>query len=116
MQLEAAIRIENANHDKVFYYIDKVLSDNPRYCRCHRCRLDVAALALNTLPPHYFVNPSHSRSEDLGSPWILIEMAVREAMDKVQLYPHHIQKELEATERSAPSFPFQPLKDTGTDG
>ena len=65
------------------------VAEDGKYCRCHRCRLDVTALALNTLPPHYFVNPGHSQFQDLGSPWILIEVAVHEAMEKVLRYPHH---------------------------
>ena len=86
----SAARIENANYDKVLYFIDKVLSETERFCPCHQCRLDVAALALNTLPPHYFVkSDGPGRAEELGSPWILIEMAVRESMARVSLFPHH---------------------------
>jgi competence protein ComFB len=81
--------VENANLDRVAYYIDKILAEEGKYCRCNRCRMDVTALALNTLPPHYFVNPGHSQFQDLGSPWILIEVAVHEAMEKVLRSPHH---------------------------
>lgn len=82
-------RVENANHDKVMFYIDKTLSETSRYCPCHRCRLDAAAMALNTLPPHYYVSAPNNNPRDLGSPWILIEVAVREAMDSVRLSPRH---------------------------
>ena len=82
-------RLENANHDKVMFYIDKTLSETSRYCPCHRCRLDAAALALNTLPPHYYVSAPNTNPRELGSPWILIEVAVREAMDAVSLSPRH---------------------------
>lgn len=82
-------KIENANYYKVLYFIEKVLSETDKYCDCQQCRLDVAALALNTLPPHYFVKPEAGGTEELGSPWILIEMAVRESMEKVGLFPHH---------------------------
>ena len=85
-----AARIENANYDKVLYFIDKVLSESDRYCTCQQCRLDAAALALNTLPPHYFVKmDGPGRAEELGSPWILIEMAVRESMARISVFPHH---------------------------
>ncbi len=90
MEKEGLIsKVENANFEKVQYYIEKVLSESPDYCSCHRCRLDVLALALNTLPPHYYVIPSHITDRDMGSPWILIEIAVREAFKKVALCPHH---------------------------
>ncbi len=86
----SAARIENANYDKVLYFIDKVLSETERFCTCQQCRLDAAALALNTLPPHYYVKmDGPGRAEELGSPWILIEMAVRESMARVNVFPHH---------------------------
>ena len=107
-------KVENANYQKVSYYVDKLLSENGKYCGCSRCRLDATALALNTLPPHYFVNPSHAQSQDLGSPWILIEVAVHEAMEKVNTYPHHA-AEYEATDRAFPSFRIA-AEDTGTEG
>jgi len=82
-------RVENANHDKVMFYIDKTLSETSKYCHCHRCRLDAAAMALNTLPPHYYVSAPNNNTRELGSPWILIEVAVREAMDAVRISPRH---------------------------
>ena len=90
MEKESLIaKVENANFQKVQYYIEKVLSESQDYCACHRCRLDVLALALNTLPPHYYVSPTHAPDRDMGSPWILIEMAVKEAFRRVGLTPHH---------------------------
>jgi competence protein ComFB len=104
----------NANYDKVLYYIDKMLSENDRFCRCMRCRQDAAALALNTLPPHYFVNGDLKESTDLGSPWILIEVAAREALEQVHKSPHH-KPSYEDSEGSRPAV--NPLvQDTGTDG
>ncbi|MGC2422960.1 MAG: late competence development ComFB family protein [Nitrospirota bacterium] len=94
-------RIENANYDKVHYFVEKVLSETERFCPCRQCRLDAAALALNTLPPHYFVKSGGpSRAEELGSPWILIEMAVRESLERVALFPHHKPEELNYPESS----------------
>src|SRR5512141_427374 len=89
MASDATGRVENANHDKVMFYIDKTLSETSRYCTCHRCRLDAAAMALNTLPPHYYVSAPNNNPRELGSPWILIEVAVREAMDAVRVSPRH---------------------------
>ena len=89
MNGDTANRIENANYGKVIFFIDKVLSEDSRFCRCKRCRMDAAALALNTLPPHYYFVDRNTENKELGSPWILIEMAVRHSMERVLVFPHH---------------------------
>ncbi|HEX9860250.1 MAG TPA: late competence development ComFB family protein [Nitrospirota bacterium] len=89
MSNEPVYKIENANYGKVSYYIDKMLAETDRYCGCARCRMDAVALALNTLPPHYYVDPGNGVDNDLGSPWILIEMASRESLEKVRKNPKH---------------------------
>jgi len=83
------LQIQNANYEKVLYCIDKLLSEDGSYCRCHRCRMDVAALALNTLPPHYYVEAAHMRKVEVGSSWLLVEVAVREAAEAVRMHPNH---------------------------
>ena len=98
MASDATGRVENANHDKVMFYIDKTLSETSRYCPCHRCRLDAAAMALNTLPPHYYVSAPNNNPREMGSPWILIEVAVREAMDSVRISPRHAPLDLVNTD------------------
>jgi competence protein ComFB len=108
MNGQSAARIENANYDKVLYFIDKVLSESEKFCPCHQCRLDAAALALNTLPPHYFVkSDGPGRAEELGSPWILIEMAVRESMARVCVFPHHKPEEPKYSESSDDSISLE---------
>jgi hypothetical protein len=104
MDAVSGLRLENANYEKVLYYIDKMLSESDAYCRCGRCRMDVAALALNTLPPHYFVAPSHVKQPEVGSPWILIEMAVREAMVSIRSFPNHKHDEALAAEDPLPGL------------
>ena len=89
MTIGRSAKVENANVDKVTFYLDKLLAELPGHCGCPRCRMDVTALALNTLPPHYYVNPERAKDHDMGSPWILIDIAVREAMDRVRKSPNH---------------------------
>jgi hypothetical protein len=48
---------------------------------------DIAAIALNYLPPHYTVNPNYGKEN--GSPWIMVETAVTEAIDRVMENPNH---------------------------
>lgn len=86
---ESRLSVENANFEKVGYFVEKMLSETEQYCGCLRCRLDATAIALNTLPPHYYVDAGHMNKSDIGSPWILIEMAVREALEQVRRNPHH---------------------------
>ena len=80
--------ITNANYARVTHVLSKVIQDH-RYqvCRCERCLNDIAALALNYLPPHYYVDAS--RGGDIGSPFIMIESAVLEAMEMVGNNPRH---------------------------
>jgi Late competence development protein ComFB. len=39
----------------VWQYLPDVFAGHPGTCDCERCRYDVAALALNFLPPRYVV-------------------------------------------------------------
>ncbi|MDA8098608.1 MAG: late competence development ComFB family protein [Nitrospiraceae bacterium] len=79
----------NANYKRVILVMDKLLSE--RYqnaCSCDRCMSDIAAIALNYLPPHYVVEEDDGRGEH-GSPWVMVESAVSEAIDRVTDHPNH---------------------------
>ena len=83
--------VVNANHDRVSAVVDKFLADRYRnVCTCPRCMSDVVALALNYLPPHYIVE--HEEGKEFGSPWVMVETAVSEAMDRVMENPNHPRK------------------------
>jgi hypothetical protein len=83
-------KIENANFDRVFSIIETLQRDRFRsVCSCGRCTCDVAALALNYLPPHYFANGAKAAENEAGSPWVMVETAVIAAIARVQEYPHH---------------------------
>jgi competence protein ComFB len=80
--------IVNANYQKVMSVLESFMRDDRyRICRCRRCLGDTAALALNYLPPHYFVDAS--RGGDVGSPSVMVESAVHEAMETVRKNPRH---------------------------
>lgn len=80
--------ILNANYQKVMSVLDRYLQDD-RYvvCRCERCISDITALALNYLPPHYYVDAG--RGGDIGSPSVMVENAVIEAIETVGKNPRH---------------------------
>jgi competence protein ComFB len=68
--------------------MDKFLAE--RYkdaCVCPRCISDIAAIALNYLPPHYIVDTKDGK--EIGSPWVMVEAAVAEAIDRVMENPNH---------------------------
>ena len=47
--------LKNYMEEMVFEQLDKVLTKFDG-CKCERCRLDIAAYALNHLPPKYIVS------------------------------------------------------------
>lgn len=64
-------------------------------CDCQDCVLDTAALALNSLPPSYWVLGSYDAfcppekfTEDPAN-WQIAERAVRKALSLVAKNPHH---------------------------
>jgi competence protein ComFB len=78
--------VKNANYERVVAVIDKFLKEGDRnVCSCSRCVNDIAAIALNYLPPHYYAE----EDKEIGSPWVMVETAVVEAIDRVVENPNH---------------------------
>ncbi len=48
------MELKNYMEELVFMKIDEIL-EMQGLCNCERCRLDIAAIALNILPPRYYV-------------------------------------------------------------
>ncbi|NLJ88086.1 MAG: late competence development ComFB family protein [Epulopiscium sp.] len=48
------LEIKNYMEDLVFQEMDEVIKDL-QCCGCEKCRMDIAAIALNSLQPHYVV-------------------------------------------------------------
>ncbi|NLK97533.1 late competence development ComFB family protein [Defluviitalea saccharophila] len=48
------LEIRNYMEDLVFAQLDGVVRD-VKVCDCEKCKMDVAAIALNSLQPHYIV-------------------------------------------------------------
>jgi competence protein ComFB len=80
--------VKNANYERVAAVLDKFLKERYRnVCSCPRCVNDIAAIALNYLPPHYYVDINEEK--EIGSPWVMVETAVVEAIDRVSENPNH---------------------------
>ena len=104
MYRENALRVENANFGRVLFYLEKLLSESTQYCSCRQCLQETLAHALNTLPPHYHVNLDESGNHfDHGSSWILIDVAVREALERVSQKTGHLPIAPEISDASSAS-------------
>ncbi len=80
--------VKNANYERVTAVMDRFLKERySNICSCPRCINDIAAIALNYLPPHYYVD-KEERMEP-GSPWLMVETAVVEAIGRVVENPNH---------------------------
>lgn len=81
--------VKNANYERVVSVMDNLLKERYRnVCACPRCINDIAAIALNYLPPHYYYVDA-GESKEIGSPWVMVETAVLEAIDRVMENPNH---------------------------
>ena len=73
--------------------LDFMLQQNPEMCGCDRCRLDIAALALNSLPPRYVVTTLGEVVTNLdldSSQWKAdVMIAIMRAFDLVRKKPRH---------------------------
>jgi competence protein ComFB len=92
--------LHNMTEDAVFDAIPAAMSDHPEMCKCQDCVLDVAAIALNNLPPHYCVGKFSSmptgvvglrhyvpeREKEITD---RARTAVEEAINKVKDHPSH---------------------------
>ncbi len=88
----------NANYERVLAVMEKLLQERYQdFCNCPRCMSDIAAIALNYLPPHYIVE--HDNSKECGSPWVMVETAVTEAIDRVLENPNHPRTQTEHNRR-----------------
>jgi competence protein ComFB len=82
------LNVTNANYERVIAVMEKFLTERYKdYCECSRCKCDIAAIALNYLPPHYIVETDVGTEH--GSPWVMVETAVAEAIDRVMEHPNH---------------------------
>ncbi len=80
--------VRNANYERVVAVMDRFLKERYTHvCSCSRCVNDIAAIALNFLPPHYYVEKTDNH--EVGSPWVMVETAVVEAIGRVVENPNH---------------------------
>ena len=85
-------RLVNITEQAVDLLIDQVMQAE-HSCMCQKCRLDVMALALNTLPPKYVATEHGSTYETFRMSMMQnrvdIYQAIFEAIQHVKAHPRH---------------------------
>jgi competence protein ComFB len=85
--------IKNFMEDLVWSQLDRVLARQRNICTCERCRYDIAALALNFLPPRYVVSDmgeTYTKVKSLEQQFTIdIITAITNAAIIVNKVPHH---------------------------
>ena len=73
--------------------VDSMLANNADMCDCSQCKLDIMALALNSLPPKYVVTRMGNAVTNVNlvsSQWKAdVTMAVCQASEMVRKHPRH---------------------------
>jgi len=91
--MEEAMELKNYMEELVTQVLDELLAKQKAKCKCARCRLDIAALALNNLPPKYAVTDigrAHTKLEAAKAQFqIDIVRELTRAIEKVSENPRH---------------------------
>lgn len=85
-------QLSNHMEEIVYDMMDDILNDM-NACTCDRCRVDVAAKALNDLPPQYIVTRKgevYSKINNLRAQFeVDVISAITKAAILVKRYPNH---------------------------
>ncbi len=85
--------LHNLMEDAVNNTVTELISKEKNVCSCEQCRLDIAAIALNSLPPRYVVTSkgaSYARADLLEmQKYIDVIGAVTKAIKLVKEHPRH---------------------------
>jgi len=89
------MELKNYMEEMVLNYMEDVLKDF-EMCKCDTCRLDIAAKALNELPPQYFVTKKgevYSKIKNLKLQFEAdVVTAITKAAELVKNKPRHTVK------------------------
>ena len=94
------MELQNYMEILMWQRLDDVLDAHPGVCRCEKCRYDIAALAMNFLPPRYVVTDRgqiYTKIKSLEQQFTIdIITAITHAVKIVSSSPRHAGKESEA--------------------
>ncbi|WP_200804852.1 late competence development ComFB family protein [Anaerosalibacter sp. Marseille-P3206] len=89
--------LKNLMEDEVMYTVNKLLSDRKDMCTCDKCKLDIAAIVLNVLPPRYVVTEKgklYGKVENMSYQFdVDVITEVTKAINIVKNSPHHNKQE-----------------------
>jgi len=87
------MKVKNIVENLVWESLDGVLVSKAGACQCEKCRADIAAFALNHLPPKYVVTDMGETIARAGSldnkVRIAVLVALAEAVELVSSNPRH---------------------------
>jgi len=90
------LRLVNVTELLLFEMLDNTLKRIEGFCGCERCRMDVAAVALNNLPANYVVTGEGEVKKRVAGlemqMRIDIAQAIIRAAEIVTKRPHHSRK------------------------
>lgn len=77
----------------VLRVLDDILKDNTDLCNCNKCKLDIAAIALNNLKPRYVVTEKgelYTKVDEMETQYIAdIIKEITKAIEIVKQDPRH---------------------------
>lgn len=87
------MELKNYTETVVKEVLEELLSKNDTICSCEKCKLDVQAIALNHLPPQYYVSEKGEVYSKLLATYIDTRIKVvtelSKALMKVENQPLH---------------------------
>lgn len=87
------MKIKNYMEDVVIHLLYNHVKDRENVCKCEKCLSDIAAIALNRLPPHYVVSEKGEVYSKVLNMSIQFEAdvttAILEAIERVSKNPRH---------------------------
>ena len=93
------MELKNYMEILMWYKIDELIEDTPDACRCEKCRYDIAALAMNFLPPRYIVTDKgriYTNVKTLEQQFTIdIITALTHAITIVKSHPQHVVEDFE---------------------
>lgn len=93
MEIHESLDFRNYIEDVIFDNVDEILKKTDGICKCPRCRLDIAAIALNDIHPKYVVSKkgyAYARIEELEAQFRADALvAISKAIKKVKERPRH---------------------------
>ncbi len=82
-------KLRNVNEKRVWDLLPDFLTANEGICNCRDCVMDMVAITLNSIPPHYQANAEDLTvaKQKVSDDDILLQLSI--AAEKVKRHPHH---------------------------